>query len=523
MPEPAITRERRAHLDDESPSTGTVRHRNARDSPKGCVMQQVHAGIELDGTRATVVSMSDGSVVDIKTFTEASTEAALAQALATLRAGDPVRITLLTEGVTARRIDLTSATLDRAEFESLTYATTGLPREGTTVAGLFFDVAGLHTGQLGVGLAAVAPAEPVTALYRSLGQRHVEIVPDVFTSGALEGLSLALRHTSADLTLVQDGYPVAYTQLAAGGLAKVAAVLGGGTEAGPQRLRDALATGAPGDPLAAREVERYLRSVLTEVTDTAAAWVRMGERVSSSIYLHGPGASARILNVLLSDHALSRAEQPDVEAALTAVPPRDRAAVVGAFLNARTFGHDLPQAVFPDPEKVRRARNTYRRTVRRRRRRTFTAAAVIVSTGLFAPIAIGAGQAYIAKADASSTGRTLSTLGAQGRSARDYADLNAAMSDLGQRSPYSSVIQAVYRSAPAGLHIGSLTINNQKSDLLVTVTGSAGAGSADPLTSFTAELRATLHPHDLVPGSEAATANGETTFAVTFTIPGGAR
>jgi len=485
------------------------------------VAGHMHLGLELDGTRATVCTMQDGTVAKVEQFDGDSPADALGQALAATRRQDPVRVLLLTDGILLRRVDLTADHLTREAFTDLAYKATGAPREGTEVAGLFFDTDAVKAGILGSGVAVVAPAGPIHELRDLLRPHPVEVVAPPLTAGGLEGLSLALRHSGAELTLVVDGEPVAYRQLPAGGLAGVEARLGTGAAVGGARLHAALNGNPAQDPMATVELERYLRRVLTEARETIETWARQGERAGRDLFVYGPGAAAPQVDVLLRDLGLGRAEQPHVNDALVRLAPRRRLEVVGAYLAAVTYGHGLPQAPFPDPQEVATARARASRAHTGRRRSLAARCAAVILAGAVLPVTAGAVVHHLAGEQLT---QALAGAGVDQPDGQDHLTRVGLARQLTDPVDWQDTLTAIHAATPADLTLTSIHLAHPTggTGVQVSLTGTSKTGPTG-VQDLTAALVAKGGATHVSTEQITWAGNDKAQFTVTFTMPGGAR
>lgn len=322
--------------------------------------EQTTIGVEIDGGRVTVVEVSKGHAVNVRTVTGPSAVAALESLLTKRkqkRSDPPIRVLLAHPGIRMRRIDVTGQLTSRRNFEDAVYGSLNLPRDGSTTSGLFFHPEDLIGDTVSAGIGVIAPESPVVNAYKAAGKIRTEIVaPPVAHYGA-NGLWLAVRHDTADLTLVVDNEPVAYRQLPAGGLGNVLHRLG---EDGENRMRAVLDGTGPLDPLAAAEIDLYLRQLAEEVTATADYFRREGNPVPNSLCVHGAGAHSGISRALVERGFV--VEMPDwLSRRLMYLPVQDRESAVSAFFAAFTVGNGVPQSVFVNPDAARLAQELARR------------------------------------------------------------------------------------------------------------------------------------------------------------------
>lgn len=484
-------------------------------------MSDSRIGIELDGARATLVAVVDGAAVFAKAFTGATPGEALTAALAGTKRNDHIRVALVTPGSRVRRLDVTGEMLaSRAAFEDAVYTALPVPREGTTAAGLFFDPDALVGATLGAGVGALAPADPVEAAYALLGNRKAEIVPPAFTLTGHDGLHLAVRGATADLTLVVDGRPVAHRQMRCGGLDDVAATLGdGATDVGERRLAAALAGGGVPDPVAAAEVDQYLRKLAHEVRQTRDHWARSGEKAPAEVTVFGTGALATGLDEHLRDAGLTRTELPGLNRSLAVLAPQQRLAAAGAFLAAATAGDGLPAAAYPNPRALALAVAAARRS--KTRRQLVAVLAVLLAAVLAAgvPILRGAIDLKSANAERAAAQTRLDARAAQDQELTTVTRLCGMYRSLTAHDPrWSQVLGIVYTSAAEhGAQVANLTATSDGTTISAAVTATYH-GDFTGATAWLSSLKDKDKVRDATPTTISGR-DGQMSVSFTFTVP----
>lgn len=380
------------------------------------------AGIELDGTRATVVALTDGVASVVRSFTSDTGMQALREAVSSLRPGEPVRICLATPSATAALMEVTSALDHRAAFTREALRALSAP-ESSAVSAVLTDPDSVRAGRVSPALAVALPAEQVASAYEVLESfgRTGEVVSVPATACALEGLSLAVRGRLVDLCLVRRGQPMAYHCLQSPGVEALVAGLGG--QAARSRVMSAMA-GELSDPLAAAEVARWVEALASEVADTVSSWRAGGLAVPSEVIVYGSGASTAGLPAALKRHGLGLA-QTDLVRMLGPASTRNssRLEPISALLAAMSYGSYTPASVYVSRSAVVAARRRASAKSRRTVAVTSMAALALVVVPSLVPMAVSqARTAFL-------TWRTDATL-TQLASSKDATDLvNTAVAD----------------------------------------------------------------------------------------------
>lgn len=484
-------------------------------------MASSQIGLEIDGDRVTLVEVSGGVAVSARTVTHPNVESAIALALAgykNKRTDSAIRLVLACPGVNLRRIDVTSAMLERRAFEDAAFAAMPVPRETNAVAGIFFDTQSLAGDLLTPGIAVIAPSNQVDKVYEALGRRESELVAPPSVLSGLDGVWLGLRHRTADVTLVANGRPVAYRQLRSGGLDAIAGALGD-EGAGMQRLSAALNRTGMVDQIADAEIARYLQNVAVELRQTVDYWDRSGEDVSGTIAVYGPGANASGITAVMAEQRFNVGMHPEIERRLVYLPAAERAAAVTAFLAAVTAGADMPQAAFVNPYAIAHEEDS-----RRRDRRARRVLAAVIAAGF---IGLVSGIPYVgARLDLNDANTDLATARVEFESASAAFE---KLSDTELRLEYveafrstepawPSALSVTFSTMPVGSKIRELNATLIEGELRVRASAELTGGSYSDLTKWLDKLRATANVS--AAWSESfSNREGRAIFDVTFTIP----
>lgn len=468
------------------------------------------AGIAIDGTRATVVlAHGEGAstaIELIRTVHAPTLQGLLAAAKPLLRAGDPVRVAIASADTAAATLDVSAELLRRSAFTSETLRATGSPADGVSVAGHIADPDAARSGQLTTALAVTAPADVVAQIYAALRERHpVEVVTSALTAGPVEGVTLALRGASTELVLVADTHPVAARQLRAGGLDGIVSLLGNDVD----RVRAALTRTSP-DPIAAAEVDRWLRSIVEETTLTLAEWARAGLRTTTEVFIHGSGAISVDLPATLADAGLRARTDP----VLSALPgtPGERPVGVGAYLAAVTVGDGMPYAAFVDRVELARTRA---RLARRSRTRTLVsvgACAAMLSAAALGPTGYATVRTWQARADLSAAQAAVDAH-PKTRTAATAQQLTEVAATLAGTAGHSSSALAAIMHSQTDVTISALRVGD--GDGVVTVNGAAP--DLDQLTAWTAKTRALLPTGSQIRTQTLTRTGANVTFTLTLT------
>lgn len=314
-------------------------------------MADTQFGIEIDGQKVTIVEVLNDTAVSIRSVSLDNLEDSISLLLAGIKDDNQqakIRAMLSIPKTAMRRIDVTSNLTSRKEFEDAVYNKLTVSRENTTVAGVFFRPELMDGDTISPGVAVVAPLDPVNAAYRAFGRRDVELVAPPLAYRGWDGLWLALRYETAELTLVKDNRAVAYRQMQIGGLNSLVGLLGDPSEpaVGLERLESALSMSGLEDPIANAELDRYLRKVLTECQSTIRFWKQSGEETGTEIFAFGPGANTAILEPAINEAGFTKVTPAYVSKQLAFLPQADREVAVSAWCSAISAGFDMPQAAY---------------------------------------------------------------------------------------------------------------------------------------------------------------------------------
>jgi hypothetical protein len=223
-------------------------------------MAETKFGFEIDGNKITVVETLDDNAISVKSISLENVKDSIALLLAGTKEGKgegKIRGSLVIPGSAIRRIDINASHQKRANFEKAVYEAITVNQEISTAAGIFLDKGELSLDKMSGGVAVVAPVEGVNNAYRNFSKIDAELVTPPFTYRNYDGLWLALRYETAELTLVKNNRAVASRPLAPGGLNVVIGLLADPNNAtvGGDRLNAALTSPNSADPLAVADHE----------------------------------------------------------------------------------------------------------------------------------------------------------------------------------------------------------------------------------------------------------------------------
>ena len=304
------------------------------------------AGIHLDGAVATLVRIDLDkhqvpTVVAVHQVNGFSGAEALTRALALIDPAVELRVTFTSAGVAATPVDLTPATLDRAGFTTAARRAFVNLHPSAAVAGVVPDAQAVLDGQIVTGLAVAAPGDVVTGLYKALAAHpHSEVTTCAVAHGPLDGLHLAVRRVSVELTWVRHGRPTLSAVLDVPGADELTAQLGI-----DRTQTAAVMAGATSDPGAAVLIREWLVTVAAAVAAARNEWALLGHDTGTDVLVHGKAATAQALDALLSDQGLRK--QPHPLVGLPHDAPLDAVDAYYAALTARTL---TPLATFYHPD-----------------------------------------------------------------------------------------------------------------------------------------------------------------------------
>lgn len=479
-------------------------------------------GIEIDGRRAVAVRVVDGAIVDHAVADADDGPTAFAQVIARLRLDAPARIGFVRDDVTVRRLEVRADEIaSRAAFAGAVFELLPLDPDDHLVAGLVPDPGDLANDAVATATCAVVPREPVEALYRLAGRRKVEIVPVPFTLVGRDGLYLALRRSSTDLTWLVDGKVRAWRQLAAGGIDTAAAGLG---EGGAGRFGAALA--GTGDPVANDVLNRWIDAAIGEVRATMAQWRRSGGAdVPDDVHLLGPGAASPPVLRALAQAQFALVSDVDVDVALGAVGGAgpERLGLAGAYLAAITHGQGGAAAAWPNPVELARARSTHRRKRNARIAATIAIGATVVSALAIALPVRGQAQLEAARErEAAAAARIRAAGGADEVLRIERLDAQLATLRAGQPA-WQEQLGAIRASAPPNTTLHQLSATRHEDGIAVSVQATTVGAPYDSLTEWMRRLGRDLGARDVVTTTFAAVRDDAGThtlsYGVTFTLP----
>lgn len=364
---------------------------------------QVTLGIEVDGADVTAVLLVDDKV-DKVLAAEGETLKARLRHVHKL-AGKPARtrVALAAPGTTVTPMTMTAQMASRASFEEAAHTRTVTHPATAAVCGLF-DRTDLTEGVTAPGMVAAAPLAAVAEVYGALDLPTAQVAPSAANAAVVEGLTLALRNHTTELTLVLGGRVVAQRELRVTTLAQLDGTLGQGNVVGATRIGAALRAREDDhvrvDPEAVQELSRYLRAVAAQAHAATNEWALAGHDVPRRVYAHGRGATSPQLAAALAAVGLVRHNGNGLENALTMLEPTVRGSVVGAYLAARGYRNDAATDAFPNPVAVRAAQAWQARQRRTRRTRTLAWATALTAAGALAPLAVSAADQLSAREQA---------------------------------------------------------------------------------------------------------------------------
>lgn len=489
-------------------------------------MSDTTVGLEIDGSRVTVVESLDGLAVSSQSVSLGSLDASLAAALEAFpqkKNSPPVRVAVLATGVSLRRIDVTrTIASSRDAFEDAVFDALPAARESSAVAGVLYDADNLAGDMIGPGVAVVMPQDQVEAVYRALGERRAEVVPAPLLLSGFDGVWLGLHLTCAEATLLRDGRPVAYRQLRAGGLGAVAAVLGDefDPQRGMSRLLGSLTRSGQQDALADAEVARYLRMVAGELRQTIEFWGRQGEQVddASQVCVYGVGGSAPAVRVEFAEHELSPVMPPALLEQLAFLPPAVREEAILPGLASASVGEHLPLIAFPNAasDDIAAARA-------RRRRRLIQMLSAVAVVGLLTlmfgyPLLSGflaAQKADTALATAQAQAGPLMPIYYQTVDLQTRDEIIA--SESYRQVDWPRVIELVYGTRPEGARISRFASSVDNSTILLVVEAEKAGGTFDEMSQWIDRLVAGGATQPWSPGF--AVAAGLASYQITLDLP----
>jgi hypothetical protein len=480
---------------------------------------QRRIGIEIDEGQVTVAHVEGGMVTSHAVYPGEDTASALVAAMKAEKFDGPVRASLSVHGTALRRIEVTADDVrSRTSLEAAVFAAVAANRDTIEVAGLLPETDELVGSAVASATVAVAPSDAVDVAYRALAARRsvqVEVVPPPFALVGRDGLHLAVRNGECELTFVSAGVPVAFRQLRASGLVRVATGLDRAS-GGWQRLTSVLA--GANDPIAESELTRWCTEVAHEAAETVAFWRRNGADVASDLWVTGPGAPARQLHERLAAEGFTLVTPDAPERALAYVDHAVRPVVMGAYLAAMSLGVGSPAAAFPNPILITRAKARQSRQSTLRIAAGVAIAALVVAIAGLAPLIQGRLDLRSANAGRDEAQARLSAVEQADVDVRDAQARSAVVKSEATDPRFSKLIAAVIASAPPGAELSQFNtaVSNNKID--VSVIAKLPPNGYDQVTAWLDRLRTDLGAQDLwTPGltqqPDSVTTN------LTFSVP----
>lgn len=329
-------------------------------------MSKELVGLEIDGDTVTLVEVKDGYAQFVRVLSTDSLSNSIKLALAGYKLNKnekAVRVVFSCPGTNFRVIDVTATLKDRKNFEDAVFTAMPVSRESNATSGIFFTPDEMVGNMVSKGIAMIAPALQVEEAYQALGKIKSELVspPAVFTG--LDGIWLSVKNQTTDVTLVDQGRPVAYRQLRTGGLDILANKVGD-TITGREKVYSALNRNAKVDPILENEIRLYSQNLAIELRQTVDYWARSNENVTSKINLIGVGANLLGISEALFDQNFTIELNDTISKRVTQIPVEDRARAISAFLATMTAGDDMPYVSYVNPYSLAIAEEKKRRDKR---------------------------------------------------------------------------------------------------------------------------------------------------------------
>lgn len=460
-------------------------------------MSESTLGLEIDGEQVTVVETIGDMAVSVRSLSLDNLTEAVDLVLAgykVKRNDPPLRVVAVTNKTVIRKIDATSSMSTRTGFEEGVYQAVRTSRENTVTAGVFTDIEKIQSGidALSTAYAVVAPRESVDIIFNALGKRNVEIVTPAFTI-PYDGLWLGVRYSTADLTLVRDGRPVAYRQLPAGGLSTVIGLLTDVDDLslGEERLQTALHRSGPNDPIAEAELDRYIRLLAAETKQTIEYFTRDGEQVPDTIQVYGPGSVAVGFDSVFNEMGIKFSMPEELTRNLSFIPPADRPIALAAYFAAITTGNDSPYATYPDP------RDSNKVTVKRviNKKPVKLTIATVVFLALLGYNALPSGTAYLERNSLRSERDAIQNILNKESDlitqVTTYRTRSALISDIKESELNPSIpLRVIKETTPSNTMILQVTSSiDDSGNLILIVSADKMQGSYNDLSRWLSDLR----------------------------------
>lgn len=463
-------------------------------------MSERSFGLSIDGDRVTVVETLGDIAVSSSSVATGSLEDSLQVALEGIKQkrNDPaIRVALVAPSMLLRRIDVTAALAQsRAAFEDAVFTALPANREVSATAGAFFDPEALVGETVSPGAAVIAPSAQIAAVYAALGRRRAEVVASPLTLVGFDGIWCGIHHSVAEVTLVVAGRALAYRQLRTGGLSAVLSLLGDPNTPGlgESRLLAALTATGPDDPVAHVELGRYLRMLVSELSQTLDYWRRTGESVPSSneVLIYGAGGTSSLAQSAFSEAALQPVVPEPLVQALSYIPPATRAETLSALCASVTAGRHMPQVAFVNPvhaEHVAAAKRSRRRMVA-----VAAGGVAIAAVGLLVvkPFYEGWSAARIADAELVTVQREFDAKADLYHQSVDLSIRREVVDGaLAMQPTWGDVYRLVLASLPLGAEIDQINATVDGSEVIATVSVTLRSGSYSDLTRWLSTLQAT--------------------------------
>ena len=405
-------------------------------------------GLELDGSRATAVSVTDRVVEGTSTAVSDSPGQAIREALAPFNSTYPVRVTISSPATKTHIVDFTKDLMPRSAFTAEAARLLG-DSPGYDYSGLVHDAAAAKAGRLTPALAVGLPSELVSLAYAALASlsRTGEVV--AAPAVAPEGLTLAVRSWVVDLTLVVDSQAYAFEVLAAPGLDALIASLGG--RHAKARVHAAL-SGDLSDPLASAEVARWANSIASQAETVTSHWRSLGLSVPADIQAYGPGATTHVASAFAARRM--KVVTPDVVKSLSSIDQEDRGLYAGALLAAGSYSRGLPGAAFLSQNQIASAKRKALVASSRSVAVTAVAASVLLLLPVVVPLTVASAREFLIDRQATSL---VAEIAQTPTGALGVYSADSLNSSLSAPSNYlSATTSAALAATEAGLVVSSI-------------------------------------------------------------------
>lgn len=289
-------------------------------------------GVEIDGNHALAVTMSDGVVVQSRTYSAVSGVGALQAALEGARVRSNVRVVVSGTKVAARYLNVAATVNEPAALDAHLHHALSVP--DTWLCSAITDPARDNEYALAV---ATDPAAVLTA-YEVLAsaQTSGEVVSVPACLPGLDSVIVRVGRRSVDVTIAASGSVVYFAALATPGTDAFAARIGGSQAR--ERFMQAL-DGETADPVLRALAHTWCSDLASEVSSHLRKAAAVGAVVPQRIIVVGDGAGLQNLTTALdsacSDREVSSAGSDSGFVSLQAARSYQRGAPTSAYPRQR--------------------------------------------------------------------------------------------------------------------------------------------------------------------------------------------